>query len=199
MEKNVKNNNKTEVVDNVDNTENNQASKKEEDTNKKSQRSREIVFYLIFGVMTTVVGWAVYFAIMIGGRALLDIPSDDTTSGTYIALYTVAQVVQWVCAVLFAFFTNRKWVFTDADKSKNIFAQLATFAGGRVATFALDYVVTFFGGLALSKLIPAFNAFTIFGATFNLNEIGAKVFAAVLVIIGNYFFSKFLVFRDKKK
>ena len=196
MGKNVNNDNEIEVVDNVDKTE---KVEKSENVNKKSQRSREVVSYLIFGVMTTVVGWAVYFAIMMGGRALLDIPSDDTTSGTYIALYTVAQVVQWVCAVLFAFFTNRKWVFTDADKSKNIFAQLATFAGGRVATFALDYVVTFFGGLALSKLIPAFNAFTIFGATFNLNEIGAKVFAAVLVIIGNYFFSKFLVFRDKKK
>ena len=196
MEKNVKNEDNIEIVDKAENAEKAEVSEK---ASVKSQRKREVITYLIFGVLTTFVGWAVYFAIMMCGRVLLDIPPDDTTSGTYLALYTVAQVVQWICAVLFAFFTNRKWVFTEADKSKNVFAQLATFAGGRVATFVLDYVVTFFGGLALSKLIPAFNAFEIFGATFNLNEIGAKVVAAVLVIIGNYFFSKLLVFKDKKK
>ena len=192
MEKNVKNEEKIEIE-----TAEATKSTEKKDGNGKAKLSREVVTYLIFGVLTTFVGWAVYFAIMMGGRALLDIPTDDTTSGTYFALYSTAQVVQWVCAVLFAFFTNRKWVFTEADKSKNIFAQLAAFAGGRVATFVLDFVVTFFGGLALSKLIPAFNAFEIFGSTFNLNEIAAKVFAAVLVIIGNYFFSKFLVFKKK--
>ena len=193
MKKNVKEKEKIEV-------EANESAESTETTGGKGKAklSREVVTYLIFGVLTTFVGWAVYFAIMMGGRILLDLPYDDTTSGTYFALYSTAQVVQWICAVLFAFFTNRKWVFTDADKSKNIFAQLAAFAGGRVATFVLDFVVTFFGGLALSKLIPAFNAFEIFGATFNLNEIAAKLIAAVLVIIGNYFFSKFLVFKKKK-
>ena len=193
MGKNVKNEEKIEI----EATEADKSTEKT-DGSGKAKLSREVVTYLIFGVLTTFVGWAVYFAIMMGGRVLLDIPSHDTTSGTYFALYSTAQVVQWICAVLFAFFTNRKWVFTEADKSKNVFAQLAAFAGGRVATFILDFVVTFFGGLALSKLIPAFNAFEIFGATFNLNEIAAKVFAAVLVIIGNYFFSKFLVFKKKK-
>ena len=176
----------------------NNLEKTEEKKAQKKALSREVVMYLVFGVLTTFVGWAVYFAIMLGGRAIFSIPNDDTTSGAYLGLYTAAQIIQWVCAVLFAFFTNRKWVFTEADKSKNIFAQLAAFSGGRVATFVLDYVVTFFGGLALSKLIPIFNEFTIFGLTLNLNEIGAKVVAAVLVIIGNYFFSKFLVFKDKK-
>lgn len=199
MEKNVKNEENVEVAVEQDAvaTEENKENVKAE--NSKSKNSREVITYLIFGVLTTFVGWAVYFAIMMGGRVLLKLPYDDTTSGTYFALYTVAQVIQWICAVLFAFFTNRKWVFTDADKSKNIFAQLAAFSGGRVATFVLDYVVTFFGGLALSKLIPAFNEFSILGLTLNLNEIGAKVVAAVLVIIGNYFFSKFLVFKTKKK
>ena len=199
MEKNVKNEEDIEVAveqDAVATEENKENAKAE---NSKSKNSREVITYLFFGVLTTFVGWAVYFAIMMGGRVLLELPYDDTTSGTYFALYTTAQVVQWICAVLFAFFTNRKWVFTDADKSKNIFAQLAAFSGGRVATFVLDYVVTFFGGLVLSKLIPAFNEFSIIGLTLNLNEIGAKVVAAVLVIIGNYFFSKFLVFKTKKK
>lgn len=165
----------------------------------KKKFSKEVLLYLIFGVLTTVVGWVVYFAIMMGGRAMLELPSEDTASAWYIALYSVAQIVQWVCAVLFAFFTNRKWVFEGAEKSGNIASQLLKFSGGRVVTLVLDYIVTFFGGLALSRLIPAFNAFEIFGATLNLNEIGAKLVAAIIVIIGNYFFSKFLVFGSRRK
>ena len=78
---------------------------------------REIIMYLIFGVLTTLVGWAVYYGILAAGRAVFAIPTDDVSSGKYIAIYTAAQVIQWICAVLFAFFTNKKWVFTTADQS----------------------------------------------------------------------------------
>ena len=159
--------------------------------------SREVITYLIFGVLTTLVGWAVYFAIMLVGKAIFAIPSDDTASGAYIALYTAAQIIQWVCAVLFAFFTNRKWVFTDADKTKNIFLQLLTFAGGRVLSFGLDYVITLFGGMALSALIPFFDGIVLVGLT--LNEVAAKLVAAVVVIVCNYIFSKLFVFNKTKK
>ena len=161
--------------------------------------SRELVTYLIFGVLTTVVGWAVYFAIMLGGRALLSIPNDDTTSVAYIGLYTVAQLVQWVCAVLFAFFTNRKWVFTEADKSQKILRQLLAFSGGRVLTLGLDYVITFVGGLALGALIPSLNDVTVLGINLNFNEVIAKLAAAFVVIVCNYIFSKLFVFKNKGK
>lgn len=164
---------------------------------KAKKLSREVILYLVFGVLTTLVGWAVYFTIMACGRELFSIT--DTRSGAYIGLYSVAQVVQWVCAVLFAFFTNRKWVFTDADKSKKIIPQLLTFSGGRVLTFILDYVITLAGGILLSKLLPSFNNFQLFGVTWNINEISAKLVAAAVVIIGNYVFSKALVFKKKKQ
>ena len=76
--------------------------------------------------------------------------------------------------------------------------QLTKFAAGRLATFGVDYIVTYFGALGLSKLIAAWNSVEIFGMELNLNEIGAKVVAAVIVIIANYFFSKLFVFKDKK-
>ena len=164
----------------------------------KKKLTREVLMYLLFGVLTTLVGWIVYFAIMIGGRILLDLPQDDTASGAYFALYTAAQLIQWVCAVLFAFFTNRKWVFTDADRSKNVLLQLLTFSGGRVVTLVLDYAITLFGGMLLVRLLPALNSVALGGFELNVNEIFAKVVAAVVVIIGNYFFSKFLVFKGKK-
>ena len=164
----------------------------------KKKLTREVLMYLLFGVLTTLVGWIVYFAIMIGGRILLDLPQEDTVSGAYFALYTAAQLIQWVCAVLFAFFTNRKWVFTDADRSKNVLLQLLTFSGGRVVTLVLDYAITLFGGMLLVRLLPALNSVAIGGFELNVNEIFAKIVAAVVVIIGNYFFSKFLVFKGKK-
>ena len=146
-------------------------------------KHREVLMYLIFGVMTTVVGWSVYYAVLLGGRAIFEIPAGETTSARYFVLYTVAQIIQWVCAVLFAFFTNRAWVFTDADKSTSLWKQLVPFAGGRVVTLGLDYVITI--GLTLGL-----------GA---LCELASKLVAAVVVIICNYVISKLFVFKKKKE
>ena len=163
------------------------------------KKHEEIIKYLFFGVLTTVVGWAVYFGVLFGMKAVMAIPVEDTTSAKYLAAYTVAQVVQWVAAVLFAFFTNRKWVFTEADKSDPMVKQLGVFAGGRVMTFALDYGVTYFGAFALGAMLPWASKMEIFSREWNLNEIAAKVISAVVVIIGNYFFSKLFVFKEKRE
>ena len=158
----------------------------------------EIIKYLFFGVLTTLVGWAVYFSVLLVGKGVLGLPAEDTSSAKYLLIYTVAQVIQWVAAVLFAFFTNRKWVFTDADRDKPIYKQLPVFAGGRVLTFFLDYLITYFGALALSALLPMLNSLTLLGREWNLNEIAAKLVAAVVVIIVNYILSKLLVFTKKQ-
>ena len=163
------------------------------------KKHEQIIKYLFFGVLTTVVGWAVYFGVLFLGKAALSIPVEDTASARYLAVYTVAQVVQWVAAVLFAFFVDRKWVFTDADKEVPVLKQLGVFAGGRVLTFGLDYVVTYFGALGLYALLPWASKVVLVGREWNLNEIAAKLVSAVVVIIGNYFFSKLLVFKKKKE
>ena len=162
-----------------------------------ARKHREVLLYLLFGVLTTLVGWAVYFAVLIPGKHLLGIPVGETSGGKYLALYTAAQVIQWIAAVLFAFFTNRKWVFEDGKEGKPL-RQLPLFAGGRLATLGLDYVITYFGARMLSTLFPTLNAVLFAGREWNVNEIAAKVIAAVVVIVTNYFFSKFLVFRKKK-
>ena len=159
---------------------------------------KEIILYLIFGVLTTFVGWAVYFAVLIPGKLLLGIPVEDTTSARYLALYTAAQILQWVLAVLFAFFTNRKFVFEGAEQGDRVLRQLAGFSGGRVATFFVDYLVTLVGGQGLGWLFPSLSSVMLLAREWNFNEIFAKVLAAVIVIVANYFFSKLLVFRKKK-
>lgn len=161
------------------------------------EKYREIILYLFFGVATTAVSWIVYFGIMWFGRGIFSIPVDAEFGGAYMALYTAAQIISWICAVLFAFYTNRKWVFTDAEKNVSAFRQLTVFASGRVVTLGLDYVVTLGGTVLLSAVLPMLDSFTVpvIEKTVNANEILSKFAAAVLVIIGNYVFSKLFVFK----
>jgi putative flippase GtrA len=157
---------------------------------------REIIMYLIFGVLTTVVGFGTYFLIMAGAEHLLHLPMDNETSVTYVTVYVIAQVIQWIAAVLFAFFTNRKWVFTEADRSKGSFwRQLVLFAGSRVASFLLDLGVTY--GCTLLLALWIVTPPVILGIALTPGII-AKLIAAFLVIIANYVLSKLLVFRKAK-
>ncbi len=162
------------------------------------KKHREILMYLLFGVATTAVGWIVYFLLLWSFKQAFSLPADDTTSQMYIIGYTIAQIVQWAAAVLFAFFTNRKWVFTDADREASTALQLSKFAGGRVVTFLVDYLVTFFAAAAATALMPSLAKVLLFGRERNLCEIGAKLLSAAVVIVCNYLFSKIFVFKSKK-
>lgn len=163
------------------------------------EKHREILLYLVFGVLTTFVGWGVYFGVLWIWKGVFSLPVEDTTSSMYILGYTIAQVVQWIAAVLFAFFTNKKWVFTDADKNVSTIKQLCVFAGGRVVTFFIDLFGTILIAIAAAKLIPALTSVTLIGREWNLAEIGAKLFVAVVVLVSNYIISKLLVFKKSKK
>ena len=158
-------------------------------------KMREMSMYLLFGVLTTAVNWLVYFAF----TSALGMNNYAKGSYEYVLIGNAANIVAWIAAVLFAFFTNRKWVFTDADRQVSLPAQLGAFAGGRVATFFLDYLVTYFGARALTALLPALTAVPLLGRDWNLCDILAKVVAAIIVIIGNYIFSKLVVFRNRKE
>ena len=161
------------------------------------EKHKEIIMYLVFGVLTTFVGWAVYFGVMLVGRSVLEIPAEVTSGGEYFVLYTAAQVIQWVAAVLFAFFTNRKWVFTDADHAKgSAWKQLLRFAGSRVATFFMDLIVTYLLIHALHPFIDPDTAPYLLGIKLDA-ELWAKIISSVLVIIANYFLSKLFVFQKK--
>lgn len=154
--------------------------------------------YLIFGVLTTLFSWLIYYGALWAGRSLLSLPAEDTTSPTYIGLYTVSQILQWIGGVLFAFFTNKKWVFTSADANASTGRQLGAFAGSRVVTFFLDWGITLGLTLLLAALWPTWQSAVLLGRTLNLCEILSKVVAAVVVVISNYIISKFFVFRKKK-
>lgn len=161
------------------------------------QKYREIIMYLIFGVLTTVVGMGTYFAIMLGAEQIWGEMMQSETHAGYLAVYFAAQIIQWVAAVLFAFFTNRKWVFTEADRSEGTMGrQLVLFSGSRVLSLALDIAVTY--GLTLLLALWIKTPPVVLGFSLTPGVI-AKVVAAVLVIVANYVLSKLFVFKSKKK
>ena len=91
----------------------------------------------------------------------------------------VANAGSWVLAVLFAYITNSIWVFESRPQDMQArVKQIIGFFGGRVSTFLMEEAVLLAGIRGL-----------------HLNEMDVKVAAQILVLVGNYVISKFLVFR----
>lgn len=129
---------------------------------------REIVAYLIVGVLNTLVSWAAWF---LCAYTILD--------AKIVWQNFLLSLISWVVGVVFGYFMNRKFVFQS--KELNMWKEFLQFSGGRVSTWILDEVM----------MILMVNVWTI-------NEGFSKIFVSVLVMIGNYIISKFFVFKEKK-
>ena len=136
-------------------------------------KRRDIILYLVFGVLTTVVDWFVSFLLYrIWGQAI-----DENSY-----LIHGANAVAWLCAVLFAFVTNRTWVFESKRTGFfPVLGELAAFAGGRVMTLLLQEGI-----------------FAVMFDWLGINEYVVKVVAAVIVVIINFFLGK-LIFRKRER
>lgn len=130
-------------------------------------RYREILSYLIVGVLTTVVGLGSYYLCI---YTVLD-PADPL-------MLQAANVISWVLSVTFAYVTNRKFVFLSKDP--HIGQEMASFYLGRLSTLLLDM-----GFMALFVSVLHFNAS------------GTKLVDQVVIIVANYVISKKLVFKKK--
>ena len=127
---------------------------------------KSIILYCIFGGLTTLTDFIVYL----------------TCTRIFHLDEQIATWSAWFFAVLFAFFTNRKWVFNADKTSKRGFLyQLVSFFGSRVASGLLNSAMIF-----------------IFFTKLGINDIVVKIFTSVIVVILNYILSKLIVFRKKK-
>ncbi len=155
------------------------------------EKYRELIVYIIVGLMTTAVAYGIRLGIIYGFAPILGI--DLETEGA--VLRTVAVSVGWVAGVIFAFFTNKAWVFQD--KVSGTRAVLLQFG-----EFTLSRVFTYFVELGLGVGIPpllgvlGYKPFT-FILTIDADLIATGI-SVVLVTVLNYILSKLLVFRKKK-
>ena len=122
---------------------------------------RELILYVVFGAFTFFVNLISYFffANMLGIN------------------YLISNAIAWFLSVLFAYITNRIWVFES--KSPNILKEMSLFFGGRIFSGVVDMllVYTFIDLLVLDSSI-------------------SKIIVQLIVIILNYIFSKLIVFKD---
>ena len=128
-------------------------------------RHREIINYLIVGGLTTLVSLGTYYACVL---TFLD-PRNAIQ-------LQAANIISWIAAVVFAYFTNRRFVFDSHDP--NMIREGAAFFASRIGTLLMDMGTMFL-------------LVTVIG----MNDKIAKLIVQVIVTVGNYVFSKYLVFR----
>ena len=131
------------------------------------KKYEEIINYIIVGVLTTVVSWLAYAVC----KLFMDVDNAFQMQ--------LAVIIRWIAGVVFAYFTNRKYVFKS--KNTNMIKEAFDFTTSRLVTLFLDMLVMW--------LLP-----TVFG----VNDWISTFISAVLVTVTNYIFSKFLVFNKKK-
>lgn len=160
---------------------------------KKSGTLRELIVYVICGGLTTVVSFVVQHLLgsVIPGERFLE-------------LRTIGS---WVAAVAFAFVVNKLFVFrARSDGRGGLLAQIASFVGMRLISLGMEIAVISLGvRLCGGSAAVASLASTVRGLGFctgwsdgDFAEMLFKLIGQVLVVISNYFFSKFVIFRKKK-
>ena len=126
----------------------------------------EIIRYLIIGVLTTLISILVYYLIT---KTLFN-PQDKIE-------LQIADIISWIAAVTFAFFTNKIIVFKR--KNKTSLKEVFSFFSSRIITLLIEMLIMF-----------------IFVSLLGFNDKIIKIIAQVIVIILNYVFSKFIVFKN---
>lgn len=135
--------------------------------------SKEVFTYLLFGVLTT----AVNLAVLALCNKFIDI--------------MVSNIIAWVAAVIFAYVTNKLFVFESKSWKFDVIAkEIPSFAGARVLTLGIEEL----GLLVMIKWLHLDVPLTIGPVG---GELVIKGILAVIVVLLNYVFSKLIIFKKK--
>ena len=126
---------------------------------------REVINYLIVGILTTVVSLGVFYACT---NTFLD--------GKKQIRLQIANIISWIVSVLFAYISNRKYVFRS--KNDKVLKELLSFSASRLLTLVL------YMGLML-----------LFTEVILLNYNFSKIIVQLVIIVLNYILSKLIVFK----
>lgn len=130
---------------------------------------KEVINYLIVGGLTTLVALAVYY---ISVLTFLD-PNNAIQ-------LQIANMLSWTVGVIFAYFTNRKYVFESKEKNK--LKEATKFVGSRIITLFMDMFIMWLGVTILHG-----------------NDKIFKLVSQVAITVSNYVLSKLFVFKKKKE
>ncbi len=131
----------------------------------------EIINYLVVGVLTTVVSLVSFYIV----RLFI------FTHNTQLHIQ-IANIISWILSVLFAFITNKKYVFKSSKKGKDKLKEMIKFYLSRLTTLVIDMLTMWI----LTSII-------------HINDKIAKLIVQVILVILNYIFSKLFVFENSEK
>ena len=131
------------------------------------KKNQQIINYLIVGILTTLVSLSTYYICVL---TFFD-PKNALE-------LQITNIISWVCAVSFAYITNKVLVFKS--RTNNLIKEIISFVSARILTLILDMLIMFIMVTALG-----------------INDKVSKLFVQVIVTILNYVFSKLFVFRKK--
>lgn len=124
--------------------------------------NRELIKYIFFGLLTTFVNYIVYFQAI----SLIKIN------------YLLANIIAWIVSVIFAYITNKYYVFENKDITFYILMkEIFLFFGARIISVVIETSILFIG----MEII-------------NIQSYILKIIASIFVVIINYFFSKYFIF-----
>ena len=138
------------------------------------KKYEEIINYLIVGGLTTVVA--------IGSKLLLLFTILDQTNGLELQ---IAEIISWFLAVLFAYITNRIFVFKSKTKGSKSVKEIINFFKGRILTQVIQMFIMYF----FVTLLKLDSNFWIFFFT---------LVCQIMQVVLNYIISKLLVFKKDK-
>lgn len=145
------------------------------------KKYKELIIYVIFGALTTVVNFVVFkiFNVILGNEN-----------------YLISNIIAWIFAVIFAYITNKIWVFESRSWSgKVLLKEIPSFFSARILSFLIEEA-----GLFIFVDLLKFNEFVLDLKFIRFSgEMVAKLILAVIVVILNYFFSKLFIFKKKKE
>lgn len=127
---------------------------------------REVWLYLFFGALTVLVNIVVYKLVNLVG-----------------VNYMISNIIAWILAVVFAYVTNKLYVFGSVTNTKSAFVkEISSFFAARLLSLGIDVVIMYVGVSILG-----------------MNDILVKVIDNVVVIIANYVMSKLFIFKNNNR
>lgn len=147
--------------------------------------TKEILMYLIFGVLTTIVSWGTYTVFV---------------NSCKMSVFW-SNVLSWICAVTFAYITNKLWVFESKSwELKFVIKEAVSFFASRGVTGVIEIVcVPLLVKTSFDNLF--YNLLEKMGIQMKIlftDGIYSKIVVSFVIVILNYVFSKLIVFKNKK-
>lgn len=142
---------------------------------------KELISYVFFGVLATIV-------------SILSFKLFDVLLGPQ--LYLLSNVISWIITVIFAYFTNKIWVFESKSWKANVLVkEIVSFFGARVFSLIVEEAGLW---LMIDQMDMGGISWDILAFSISGNMI-AKIIMQVVVVILNYVFSKLIIFKKKKE